>query len=73
LEASKGVSQGVGIKRRGAVMPGFKVKVVVTYDYEIQADSEAEAEAEGQNYENYRYFGSIDSIEVEELESDEEE
>lgn len=54
-------------------MATWNVKVVVEYEYEVEADSYEEAEKQGWEYEEYYYTGQVDSIEVDELDSDEEE
>jgi hypothetical protein len=52
-------------------MARFDVTVVVEYRYEVEADSYEEADAEGWNYEDYRMFSTVDSIDVRELDDDE--
>jgi len=47
----------------------YNVKVVVEYEYEVEAQDKDEAEQEGWNYEEYSHFGSVYSIDVEELET----
>lgn len=54
-------------------LKNYWVKVIVEYEYEVEAQSEAEAEEQGWKYEDYAYNGSVYSIKVEELESDEDE
>ncbi len=51
----------------------YNVKVVVEYEYEVEAQDKDEAEQEGWNYEEYSHFASVYSIDVEELESDDDE
>jgi len=51
-------------------MATYNVKVVVEYQYEVEVDTEAEAEAEGWKYEEYKHTAQVDSIDVEEVESD---
>ena len=51
-------------------MATYKVKVVVELNYEVEADTEFEAEEQGSNWESYRNFSEIYSIEVEEVESE---
>lgn len=53
-------------------MPKYYVKTVVEFSNEVEADSEAEAEAIAWKWEELHYDG-VYSIEVEELEDDEEE
>jgi hypothetical protein len=52
-------------------LKNYWVKVVVHYEYEIEAENDEQAEQEGWNYEDYAYNGSVYSIKVEELESEE--
>lgn len=52
-------------------MPTYNVKVVVEYEYEVEADNEDLAEKQGWNYEEYQNWGSVYSIDVEELEDEE--
>ena len=58
-------------------MPTYNVKVVVEYEYEVEVDNEELAEKEGWNYEEYANWGSVYSIDVEDIteedEDDEEE
>lgn len=54
-------------------MPNYNVKVIVEYEYEVEADSEEIAEQEGWNYEDYQNWGSVYSIDVEELDEEEDE
>ena len=49
----------------------YRVRVRVDYDYEVEATNEAEAEQEGWSYEDYQHFGTVYSIDVEELEANE--
>lgn len=51
----------------------YRVRVRVDYDYEVEAESEAEAEQEGWSYEDYQHFGTVYSIKVDEMESDDDE
>lgn len=53
-------------------MPNYNVKVVVEYEYEVEADSAEEAEKAGWDYEEYSYTAGVYSIDVEELESEDE-
>lgn len=48
-------------------MATYNVKVVVEFEYEVEADDEAAAEAEGWNWEDHKFSGQVDSIEVEEI------
>jgi len=54
-------------------MPTYNVKVVVEYEYEVDVENEELAEKEGWNYEEYANWGSVYSIDVEELEDYDEE
>ena len=54
-------------------MATFNVKVIVEYEYEVEADNEEQAEKEGWNYEEYANWSSVYSIDVEELDDEEEE
>ena len=54
-------------------MATYEVNVRVDYSYEVEADSEQEAEEQGWHYEDYAHFADVYSINVTELESDEEE
>lgn len=56
-------------------MATYNVKVTVEYEYEVEANSEAEAEAEGWKYEDsdYSRFATVYSIEVDEVETWDEE
>jgi hypothetical protein len=54
-------------------MARFYVKTIVEFSNEVEADSEAEAEAIGWKWEDELHYDGVYSIEVEELESDEEE
>lgn len=51
-------------------MATFNVKVVVELNYEVEADSADEAEQAGWSWEDYRQFGSVQSIKVDEDESE---
>ena len=52
-------------------MPNYNVKVIVEYEYEVEADSDDIAEEQGWKYEDYANFASVYSIDVEELEEEE--
>lgn len=54
-------------------MATFSVKVTVEYEYEVEAETEAEAEEQGWQYEDYKQFATVDSIQVEQTDEDEEE
>jgi hypothetical protein len=54
-------------------MGRYYVKTIVEFSNEVEADSEAEAEAIGWNWEDELHYDGVYSIEVEELESDEDE
>jgi hypothetical protein len=49
----------------------YRVRVRVDYDYEVEALDDSEAEQEGWSYEDYSHFGTVYSIDVEEIEADE--
>lgn len=53
-------------------MARFEVNVVVEFQYEVDVDSYEEADAEGWNWEDYTMFSTVDTIEVRELDDDEE-
>lgn len=53
-------------------MPTYDVRVIVEYNYEVEAENEAAAEEEGWNYEEYRMFGDVYTIEVTQTSDDEE-
>ena len=54
-------------------MPTYNVKVVVEYEYEVEADNEKLAEEQGWNYEDYSNWGSVYSIDVEDITEEEDE
>ena len=54
-------------------MGKYQITVMVEYTYTVDANSETDAHAEAYKYENYRQFGSMYSVDVTELESDEDE
>lgn len=57
-------------------MPTYRVQVKVELDYEVECDNEADAEAQGWQWEDYRQFSEVYSIDVEDItetEEDEEE
>jgi hypothetical protein len=54
-------------------LKNYWVKVIVEYEYEVEAENKEQAEEEGWKYEDYAFNGSVYSIKVEELESDEDE
>ena len=55
----------------------YSVKVLVEYNFDFEAESEDQAEAEGWNYEEYKGFAEVYSIdtrlEEEDIYGDEEE
>lgn len=53
-------------------MPRYNVTTTVTYYFEVEADDRAGAEAQGWDYEDWYYTGEVDSIEVRELEDEDE-
>ena len=54
-------------------MPKFYVKTIVEYSGEVYADSEAEAEEIGWKFDDELGYDGVYSIEVEEIESEEDE
>ena len=54
-------------------MPLYYVKTVVQFSQEVEADNEADAEAIGWEWEDKLAYDFVESIDVEELESEEEE
>ena len=52
-------------------MPRYYVKTTVTYSNEVEADNEAGAEAIGWNFDDELHYDGVYSIDVEELEDDE--
>lgn len=56
----------------GNKMSTYYVKVRVDLEYEVEANSPEEAEELGWKWEDYTMFSDVYSIDVEELESDEE-
>ena len=54
-------------------MGRYYVKTIVEFSAEVEAESEAEAEAIGWKWEDELMYDGVDSIDVEELESDEDE
>ena len=54
-------------------MPRYDVKVKVTYYYEIEADDDIEAEKQGWMYENYAYSGELQSIDISEIDEEDDE
>jgi hypothetical protein len=53
-------------------MGKYYVKTIVEFSAEVEADSEAEAEAIGWKWEDELMYDGVYSIDVEELEEDEE-
>ena len=53
-------------------MPRYYVKTMVEFSNEVEADSEAEAEEIGWKWEDDLHYDGVYSIEVEELEEEEE-
>jgi hypothetical protein len=51
-------------------MPRYLISTLVEYSYEVEADNETDAEKQGLNYQNYPYAATVDSIEVDELEEE---
>jgi hypothetical protein len=49
----------------------YNVKVNVTYDFGVEADSQQEAEDRAWIYEDHAYSATVDSLEVTEIEPDE--
>lgn len=54
-------------------MPTYEITTTVCYTFEIEADDYESAQAEGWNYEDYKQSAIVDSIDVTELESDDDE
>jgi hypothetical protein len=54
-------------------MPRYYVKTIVEFSNEVEADSEADAEAMGWDWEDELHYDGVYSIEVEELDDEEEE
>jgi hypothetical protein len=54
-------------------MATFNVKVRVDYEYEVEADDAGMADRMGWQYEDYSHHATVDSIEVEQLDDEEEE
>lgn len=54
-------------------MANYRLNVVVHYDYEVEADSLEEAQAQGWDYENFAHLASVYSVDVYEVDEDEEE
>ena len=53
-------------------MAKFQVTTTVTFTGEVEADSREEAEAKGWEWEDELHYEGVDSIEVDELDDDEE-
>lgn len=54
-------------------MARFEITTTVVYVYEVEADDVEEAEKMGWQYEDYQHYAEVDSIEVAELEPEEDE
>lgn len=54
-------------------MATYRLGVVVEYDYEVEADSLEEAKEQGWDYENFAHFASVYSVDVYEVDDEEEE
>ena len=54
-------------------MATYEVKVRVDFSYEVEAEDEAAAEELGWHWEDYAHFADVYSINVTEIESDEDE
>jgi hypothetical protein len=54
-------------------MATYEVSVRVDFNYEVEANSQEEAEEQGWHWEDYCHHSDVYSINVEEIESDEEE
>jgi hypothetical protein len=52
-------------------MATYEVKVKVDFSYEVEADSPEQAEEQGWLWEDYTHFSDVFSIDVVEIESDE--
>ena len=53
-------------------MGKYNVSVTVEVNFEIDADSAEEAEMEGWDWETYKHFAEVFSIDVEDISDDEE-
>ena len=51
-------------------MPKYQVTTIVEYIYDVEADNQEDAEKQGWEYEDYPHAATVDSIEVEEIEED---
>jgi len=52
----------------------YEATVMVEYTFEVEAEDEQEAETLAcENYSNYAYFADVYSVDIQELESDEDE
>ena len=54
-------------------MAEYEVTVTVTYAFDVEAENVEEAEKQGYNYEDYPFSAIVDSIEVYEYATNEEE
>ena len=61
-----------GIINERKEMPRYYVKTVVQFSQEVEADNEADAEAIGWEWEDKLAYDFVESIDVEELEEEEE-
>jgi hypothetical protein len=53
-------------------MGKYELSVTVEYNYEVEAEDWESAEKQGWDYEEYQHSGSVQSIDVTELEDEEE-
>jgi len=53
-------------------MPKYSVHVRVDFNYEVEANNEAVAKEQGWQWEDYKMFSTIYSIDAEEIGEDEE-
>ena len=53
-------------------MPNYRIQVTVNFDYEVEAENEKDAEEYGWKWDDYAHYSDVYSIDVEELEEDEE-
>lgn len=51
-------------------MTTYNIKVIVEYNYKVEADTEEDAEEYGWKYEDYRHFGEVYSIDVQEIDDE---
>jgi hypothetical protein len=52
-------------------MPKYTVDVKVDFTFDVEADNQVQAEQMGWNWEDYKMYSTVYSIEAEEIEEDE--